>query len=222
MRTTDKYAEYVDHPRYGKSPRVTGLNPQTDYGGDVFIHWHSPKDCRIPDTAIVADTSRQKAPTVAVTHYYDVKRRCRDCDRMFIFFADEQRHWYEVLGFGLDSDCVRCIDCRKSDQQTARLRERYESLLSQPDRTDKTTLELIDCALTLIEQSVFGHRSLERVRALLNSFPSDLRIRRHATYRNLSLRADTLTEESANNPMHGSGEVVRFQMDIQSSPPRDR
>lgn len=193
---TDKYADYVEHPRFGKSPRLTHLNPQADYGGGVFIHWHSPEDCRIPNTAIVADTKRQKTPTIAVTHYYDVKRRCRDCDRMFIFFAEEQHYWYEVLGFGLDSDCVRCTDCRKSEQQTARLRERYELLLGEPDRTHEGTLELIGCALTLIEHSVFSHRSLERVRALLNSIPSDSNVKSQATYRELLARAATLTEAS--------------------------
>ncbi len=218
---TDEYADYVEHPRYGKSPRLTGLNPKAHHGGDVFIHWHSPEDCRIPGTAIVADASRQKEATVAVTHYFDVKRRCRDCDRMFIFFAEEQRHWYEVLGFGLDSDCLRCIDCRKSKQQTAGLRERYESLVGEPDRSDEGTLELIDCALTLIEDSVFGRRSLERVRALLNSISSDSEVRRHTTFRRLSARADALTEASANNPVHRRGEVGRSQMGNQSSPPRD-
>src|SRR5690606_12241464 len=183
---------------------------------------HSPTDCRIPNTAIIANTSLQKAPTVAVTHYYDVERRCRDCCRMFIFFAEEQRHWYEVLRFGLDSDCVRCVECRKSEQQTAQLRQRYESLLKRSDRTDKETLELIDCALTLVEHSAFGHRTLQRIRELLNSFPFESKVRRHATFRGLANRADILTESAANHPMQPSGEVGRFEVDDQPSPPADR
>ena len=220
-RDTDEFASFVEHPRYGRGPRITGKNPQTNYG-DTIIHWHSPTDCRIPNTAVIANTSRQKEPTVAVTHYYDVKRRCRDCGRLFIFFAEEQRHWYEVLRFGLDSDCVRCVACRKSEQQTAHLRQRYESHLDRSDRTDKETLELIDCALTLVEHSVFGYRTLQRARALLNSFPSESKIRRHATFRGLANRADILIEDAANHPMQPSGEVERFEMDDQPSPPADR
>ena len=53
----DKYADFVDHPRYGRRPKVTGLNPDTKYGGDTFIHWHSPKDCRNVWEAIEADKS---------------------------------------------------------------------------------------------------------------------------------------------------------------------
>lgn len=190
-RDGDEYADYVEHPRYGRSPRWTGSNPHTDYGR-VFLHWHSPRECRIPDTAIAANVARQAASTVGVTHYYDVKRRCRDCGRPFIFFAEEQRHWYEVLDFGLDSDCVRCVDCRKAQRDTTHVRERYVHLLAQSNRTDKETLELIDCALTLMERDVFGRRTLERVRHLLNAFPSDAKIRRHNTYRRLAARADAL------------------------------
>ena len=192
--SNDKYADYVEHPRYGRSPKITGLDPQNHYGGDTFLHWNSPPHSRIPNTAIVADTTRQKSPTVPVTHYYDVERRCRDCDRMFIFFAEEQRYWYEVLGFGLDSGCVRCIDCRKSHRETAKRRERYEYLFAQVDRAEKETLELADCALTLIEQSIFGHRSLERVRCLLNSIPPNSKIRSRARYRDLWTRVNALTE----------------------------
>ena len=103
-RIPDEYATYIEHPRYGRRPRITGMNPETVYGGDVFIHWHSSKKCRIPNTAILADLSQQTPATVPVTHYYDVKRHCLDCGRSFLFFAEEQKHWYEVLGFGLDSD----------------------------------------------------------------------------------------------------------------------
>ncbi len=83
---------------------------------------------RIPGTAIVADPSKQTRATVPVTHYFDLERSCRDCKRHFIFFAEEQKYWYEELGFGLESDCVRCTECRKKQQGIAWLKERYESL----------------------------------------------------------------------------------------------
>jgi hypothetical protein len=169
----DKYADFVDHPRYGRRPKVTGLNLDTKYGGDTFIHWHSPKDCRIPNTAIPADLSRQTPATVAVTHYFDVTRQCRDCGRSFIFFAEEQKHWYEELGFGLDSDCVRCVPCRKRQQGVARTRERYEDLFHIPNRTTDENLEMADCCLSLIESGTFTRRQLDRVRMLLNAVTGD-------------------------------------------------
>jgi hypothetical protein len=167
IRPRDDYSKFVDHPRYGHQPHVTGLNPDTNYT-DVFLHWHSAKEYRIPNTAIPADLSRQAKATVQVTHYFDVRRQCRDCGRPFIFFAEEQKYWYEVLGFGLDSDCVRCVPCRKKQQGIAALRERYEDLFHVSHRTVDDTLEMAECCLQLIEASVFHERQVEHVRALLN------------------------------------------------------
>jgi hypothetical protein len=170
----DSYNSFVEHPRYGKRPKVTGLNPRKDYDS-VFIHWHSPEECRIPETAIQADLSRQTPATVPVTHYFDVKRVCRDCGRPFIFFAEEQRHWYEELGFGLDSDCVRCAPCRKKQQGVARKRERYEVLFHVSSRSVEQNLEMADCCLTLIEEAIFHARQTERVRMLLKHVPEGRR-----------------------------------------------
>jgi len=153
------------------------MNPETVYGGDVFIHWHSSKECRIPNTAISADLSQQTPATVPVTHYYDVKRQCLDCGRSFLFFAEEQKHWYEELGFGLESDCVRCIVCRKKQQGLAHERERYEELFHVSDRTADECLEMAACCLTLIEANVFHRRQTERVRMLLNKISSECDIK---------------------------------------------
>ena len=176
-RKTDKYAAFVDHPRYGRRPNLTGLNPHPR-DRDVHLHWNTTTHReivaafeavtgqkwpygdlssyaepikRIPNTAIVADLTRQTAATVPVTHYFDLERICRDCGRPFIFFAREQKHWYEELGFGLESDCVRCVECRKEQQGIARQRERYETLFHVADRTVDQNIEMAGCCLSLIE-----------------------------------------------------------------------
>lgn len=172
MARNDEYKAFVAHPRYGQGPRRTALNPT---GREpvrpgmsmVKLHWHSGPDCRIPDTAIVADPSKQCFTTMPVSHYFDVKRTCHDCAAPFLFFAEEQRHWYEDLGFPLDADCVRCVPCRKRTQGVARQRQRYEELFHVADPTDDELLEQADCCLGLIEASVFSPRQHERVRSLL-------------------------------------------------------
>ena len=168
-RSDDTYDSFVEHPRYGKRPKVTGLNPRSDDKG-VFLHRNSSVECRIPGTAIQADLSRQTPATVTVTHYFDVKRIC-DCGRSFIFFAEEQKHWYEELGFRLESDCVRCPACRKKLHGIARKRERYEELFHVLERSVEQNLEMAECCLTLVEDAVFHLRQLERVRMLLNRIP---------------------------------------------------
>jgi putative zinc ribbon protein len=170
----DPYADFVPHPRYGRRPRITGLDPKPDDLGRVFLHWHSPAESRIPNTAIAADLSRQPRATVAVTHYFDAKRRCRDCRRPFLFFAEEQKYWYEELGFALESDCVRCIDCRRRQRGLEQKRERYAELLHVPDRTTEQNLEWADCCLTLVEADVFPVRPLERVQSVLKRISAEL------------------------------------------------
>lgn len=169
----DDYSKYVVHPRYGQRPRITGLNPETKYGGNTILHWYSPKQCRIPNTAILADLTRQTPATMPVTHYFDVKRKCHDCGEPFIFFAQEQKHWYEELGFGLDANCTRCVPCRKKQQGMARSREKYEELFHIADRTVEQNLEMAECCLNLIEASVFHRQQLERVRMLLKRASSN-------------------------------------------------
>lgn len=190
-RRTDIYTDFVDHPRYGRSPRFTGLNPVEERIRGVYLGWHSRSDERIAETAIAANPKRQPNATVPVTHYFDLKRNCRDCGRNFIFFAEEQRHWYETLHFYLGADCVRCIDCRVAERDTKRLRERYEAILNQSGRSDREAIELAETAMILIDRGIFGHRCLERVRSFLNSIPIDSQIRQHATFRDVDARSES-------------------------------
>lgn len=194
-RRTDIYADFVDHPRYGRTPRYTGLNPVDGLFRRVYLGWHSRSDERISETAIAADPKRQPNATVPVTHYFDLKRKCRDCGRNFIFFAEEQRHWYETLHFYLGADCVRCIDCRVAERDTKRLRGRYEAMLNQSERSDREAFELAETAMILIDRGVFGHRCIERVRSFLNSIPMDSQIRQHATFRDVDARSASRIHE---------------------------
>jgi hypothetical protein len=169
-----EFRKFVVHPRYGQGPRITGLNPENDLAtGRVFLHWHSAEGVRIPNTAIAADLSRQMPATIPVTHYFDARRQCADCRKPFIFFAEEQKYWYEELGFPLESDCVRCVVCRKRQQGLELKRHRYEELFHVHERTPEQNLDMAECAISLVEAGVFGKRQLERVRGTLKKVPSD-------------------------------------------------
>ncbi len=189
----DAYAQHVKHPRYGKRPRITGVDPDPD-ASIVHLHWNTrfltesrlrlieqalgwrpalPEDGSrmVRGTAVAADLARQTPATIPVTHYYDIDRICRACGRRFIFFADEQKYWYEELGFPLEADAIRCPPCRQRLRHIASLRERYEQLFHVPARSVAETLEMADCCLTLIEEAIFHFGQLERVRMLLHRIP---------------------------------------------------
>jgi len=165
--TPGEFAHYVAHPRFGRRPRLTGLDVFNTPDARVYCHWHSPIGVRVPNTAVVADVSRQRPATVAVTHYFDARRTCRKCSRPFLFFAEEQKYWYEALAFPLEADCLECPPCRKSEQKLRAARERYDALLLQTARTQTDTLELVTCALGLVESSVFAVKLLPKLRGLL-------------------------------------------------------
>ena len=218
----EDYADHVEHPRFGKVPRLTGLDVAPDSPA-VSPHWNtryvSPAVLRemerllgwvptypddgtrvVPGTAVAADLSRQTPATVPVTHYFDIEKACRDCGRRFIFFADEQKHWYEELGFPLESDAVRCPPCRKRLQKIARLRQRYEQLFHASTLTTEETLEMAECCLVLIEEAIFHRRQTERVRMLLNRIPEDGR----AQQRYLDLSARVRAAEKEGEPDVGA------------------
>lgn len=164
-----EFAGYVEHPRFGKYPHFTGLNPQPDFKARILLHYASKKNTRIAGTAIEANISRQSYTLYPVTFYYDEKRICLDCHRPFIFFAQEQKHWYETLNFSVDAWCVRCINCRKAAQWIAGKRKKYETLLKKEDRSADETIDLISCWLHLVEEGVFTLKHENVIRKHLKS-----------------------------------------------------
>lgn len=169
-KRADDYSGYVEHPRYGRGPRITGLNPSDQpWKESVFLHWHSGEGIRIPNTAIVANTDKQLPATIPVTHYFDSKRVCRRCRAYFIFFAEEQRYWYEELRFPLDADMVECACCRKHERKLKEARQEYEDLMTREERGEEETLRLVENGLFLVEEGVFSSKVLSKFRGLLNA-----------------------------------------------------
>ena len=166
-------AGFVEHPRYGKAPRITGLNVADSRDGRVYCHWHSPPGVRIPNTAVAADVARQRKATLHVTHYFDAKRVCRTCGRPFLFFAEEQKYWYEDLGFQLEVDCLECPPCRKDVGRVRAARRRYDALMRKPARTQLDTLDLVEAALFLVEAAVFSPKLVPKLRGLLKPLLRD-------------------------------------------------
>lgn len=195
--SAEDYSQYVEHPRFGKSPRYTGLDPNPDSPG-VNLHWNTnfftERQLRsmesalgfcptisddgsrlVHGTAVKADLSLQTPATFPVTHYFDIDTVCHDCRRRFIFFADEQKYWYETLKFPLEAGCIRCPPCRRRQQSIARKRKRYDELFQMPDRNTDQNIEMAECCLTLMEQAVFSLQKNAQVRMLLKKIPEDRR-----------------------------------------------
>ena len=213
----DQYAAYVEHPRYGRGPIYTGIDPDPN-DPDVYLHpgigicsdaakafistlrstlgLRQQSSSAIPGTAIVADTSKQISRPVSITHYYDRDCVCRKCGRPFIFFALEQKYWYEELRFPPEANCVCCTDCRMADRNIVRQRKRYENLCHTDNPTTAEMLEMANCCLTLIEEGLFSNRQTEHVRAIINHIPPDQQVSKN--FEELVRRLHTIENQLSN------------------------
>jgi hypothetical protein len=153
--------DLVPHPRYGEGPCYTRLDldgeqPHFEASG------HRDGDQIIRGTGIEA-----RPMFMGPTMYFDVLKVCVDCGRHFIFYAAEQKHWLEDLGFSTAADCVRCIDCRKQQQSDERSHADYQRLLSKERRSLKDLSAFVSAALDLHRQRKL--KSYQKVREILNA-----------------------------------------------------
>lgn len=138
--------DVVPHPRYGNTVVASGCTASADEVRNSFYGYRS--ETIFPESAIRAEITRQNFTVLPRGYYVDILKRCRTCHRPFIFFAREQQHWYEVLGFYIDADCVHCPECQRSNQE---LRRRFRRFSDSIRRTDIIDIELE----SLVEDAVF-------------------------------------------------------------------
>lgn len=156
---------FVPHPMYGANVMDSGGQLAE---AEIRAGFWAYRDAILfPQSALVADTSKQHYCLFPRKYYVDIAKVCRDCQRPFLFFAKEQQHWFETLGFYVDADCVRCTDCRRVKQQLQQCVQRYEQRMQAP--------QLLLCELdALLQDTAYlvhrGHlKNLQKVAVLKNS-----------------------------------------------------
>ncbi|WP_165603666.1 zinc-ribbon domain containing protein [Planctopirus hydrillae] len=82
-------------------------------------------------------------------YYYDVLKQCRDCQRDFIFYAKEQKYWFETLKLPLEADAVRCVGCRRRKRKQSQAHQRYSVLAGKASLGDQELEELAGLFLGL-------------------------------------------------------------------------
>lgn len=148
-RRRSRVTGLVPHPRYGavSVPSGEGLSEET-----VRASYWGYRDAELfPESAIVADWKHQNFTTFPRAVYVDLLEHCRDCRRPFLFFAREQKHWYEDLGFYVDARCVRCPTCRKTEGTLRRRFARYAEAVAKPSLDDEALTTALGDALFLWE-----------------------------------------------------------------------
>ena len=62
-------------------------------------------------------------------YYYDIEFECKDCGKVEVWTAAQQKWWYEEAGGYFFATAVRCRDCRareRARKQDARARAGHE------------------------------------------------------------------------------------------------
>ncbi len=145
--TNTKY--FVNHPRYGDQPTPSIYKFSKEEIEKA--HWRYMTVKYFEETAIPADVNKQEFAIYPRSIYVDIEEHCVACKRAFIFFAQEQKYWFEELGFWVDAHCIRCTYCRKKDREIKNMQVTYQKLVTKKDRTKKQTNELKNIALELFQ-----------------------------------------------------------------------
>ncbi|GLY76094.1 zinc-ribbon domain containing protein [Actinoallomurus iriomotensis] len=120
---------WEDHPLYGPIPHAPA-------GYDLTFQ---PD---LPSGAVRGDPSRQRGfcPHCRPPRYFYVDRelRCRACGTAFVWPAERQRHWYEVLGLSVaGGPPASCPECRRERRAARALGQRLahaaDDLRAHPD-----------------------------------------------------------------------------------------
>jgi hypothetical protein len=137
----------AEHPLY-KRPDPPHLEPPVDLTGrSGFFKYHHAMGW--PDSAVPAEMSNIPRWIVPFAFYFDLLKRCIDCGRDFVFFAKEQRYWFETLKIPLEADAIRCVSCRRTARSRNRDYKRYSHLAASPVLDDAELEELTGLFLTL-------------------------------------------------------------------------
>lgn len=162
LRKKSKCPGYVRHPRYGEQPIVSGYH----YSDEEILraHWRYASLKYLAETAIPANISRQNCAIYPRKLYIDLVIQCEVCRRQFIFFAKEQRYWYEELGFWVDAHCTRCFECRQQQQQIKHWQCQYQRYVMQPPKSVAQQREFKHIALELYQRGYL--RDVAKINAI--------------------------------------------------------
>ena len=159
--------DLVPHPRAREMARRAHGRPAEMSVEEIRAEaWPSGGSTIVPGTAVRANTALQNYPMFPRHVHADLLKQCRTCARPFVFYANEQRFWYETLHIPVDADCVNCPPCRKRMHRLKGCQLRYTAALHAPRLDTKAMKTFVDDTLHLFEQGRL--REFARVGAIKN------------------------------------------------------
>jgi len=134
--------EIVRHPRYGVTPEYSGYEiPKAE--AERLVRQCGTEKIFL-ESVIPADITQQKFSCCPLEYYVDMLLQCRVCKRCFLFFAKEQKFWYETLKKPVFVGCTHCPECRAAHHQIRRRLQRYSEFVVRTDLSDSELETLVD------------------------------------------------------------------------------
>ncbi len=165
--------DLVPHPRARQMAQATHRSvPSMSVEQIRSMAWQMWRSTIVPGTAILANEHAQAYALFPRRIYADLLKRCKDCTRPFLFYANEQRFWFEALRIPVDADCVLCPPCRKHAHRVKGALFRYANALHAPRLDAKDMKVFVDDALFLFEQGIV--RNVARLGAIKNRAQREL------------------------------------------------
>ncbi len=114
------------------------------------------------------DADLQHCSIMPVAWHIGIILTCRQCSKSFQFTASEQKYWYEVLKFWIDSVPLTCLSCRSDHHLLVKINNRLSIVLKNKIKTPADYLEIVDIALVMINNKIdIGKKLSQKVRAAL-------------------------------------------------------
>ena len=154
----------VPHPRF--APRADHARIPIAEAEIRRGFWRLRRAVIFPESVIVANVMRQHYAIYPRRYYVDVLENCRECGLPFLFFAREQKFWYEELGFHVEACATLCSACRQRAHARRALLARYAEAVREAKPSGEALLSLVDIVAGLAEAGVL--KRVERLGALKN------------------------------------------------------
>jgi len=143
---------FVNHPRYGNKPIISDYVLSKEEIEYLMVC--NTDEVYFLETALLADTTKQHYNLYPRKIYIDEQIKCNQCHRLFIFFAIEQKAWFEKWNLYIDAKPKKCWECRKKEKEIKTLQFDYEQLVVKKHRTLDENKELKKYALELYQLGI--------------------------------------------------------------------
>jgi hypothetical protein len=152
-KTIQPVKKFKAHPLFGEVPLVPHTYQDNAGHTHTLYLWDLDHQPNMPRYAVRGDVRKQNlcfACHAPQYFYVDQHKVCIQCGQDFVFSADEQKFWFETLGFYGTSVAIRCQDCRRKKRSENSLNQQIAIAKKGLKKNSKDPALLLDLAEAIV------------------------------------------------------------------------